>query len=103
LPNTADQTLANKIDGGDSLEFDSVGNPKSSLEIYHRQTSGLIQTIYRQIAAGPAILQANVRQRLWFLAMRYQYASDAWVAHPAVTGSVQVYKQQRYLGLRGDR
>lgn len=103
LPDTSDATLSNKVEGGDVLEYDSIGNPKHGLDIYHRQPSALIQTLYRQIANGPALLQANVRQRLWFVGMRYQYSSGGWTADPANAGAVQVAKQQRYLGLRGNR
>lgn len=97
------QSSVNGVVGGDTLEFDSIGNPKANLAVYHRRASGLIQTLYRQIANGQAMLQANSRQRIWFLAMRYHPASGGWVAPPSVAGAVRVYKQQRYLGMRGDQ
>lgn len=89
---------ASKLLGGDFLEIDSVSNPKMSITTYNRNPARQIISRYQSTHNGPAILQANNQQRLWFLAMNYE---TYWQSLPEVTGSVQVFKQQHYLGPRG--
>lgn len=87
-----------KIKGGAILDVDSITNPKASLIATNRTGGDLIVARYQAINNGPAMLQVGVKQRFWFLAMSYE---NFWRASPEVTGSVQVFKQQRYLGFRG--
>lgn len=94
-PSTSDVA---KVKGGSVLDIDSITNPKASLITTNRTSSDLIVARYQAINNGPAMLQVGVKQRMWFLAMSYE---NFWRASPEVTGSVQIFKQQRYLGYRG--
>lgn len=87
-----------KMLGGDFLEVDSVSNPKVAITTYNRNPARQIISRYQSTHNGPAILQANNRQRLWFMVMNYE---TYWQSLPEVTGSVQVFKRQHYLGPRG--
>lgn len=94
-PSTSDIA---KVKGGAVLDIDSVTNPKASIIVTNRTSGDLIVSRYQAINNGPAMLQVGVKQRMWFLAMSYE---NFWRASPELTGSVQVFKQQRYLGYRG--
>lgn len=82
----------------DYLDIDSIGNPKVGISAANRNSNGLIVSQFQAINNGPAILQKNAAQRFWFLNMSYE---SFWKANPEVAGSVQVFKQQQYLGFRG--
>lgn len=94
-PSTSDVA---KVKGGAVLDIDSITNPKASIIATNRTGGDLIVARYQAINNGPAMLQVGVKQRLWFLALSYE---NFWRASPEVAGSVQVFKQQRYLGFRG--
>lgn len=89
---------SSKMLGGDFMEIDSISNPKVSITTYNRNPARQIISRYQSTHNGPAILQANNRQRLWFLIANYE---TYWQSLPEVAGSVQVFKQQHYLGPRG--
>lgn len=80
------------------LDIDSIGNPKVGISVANRNSAGLIVSQYQAINNGPAILQKNATQRLWFLKMTYE---AYWKANPEILGSVQIWKQQQYAGFRG--
>lgn len=81
------------------LDIDSIGNPKVAISVANRNSNGLIVNQYQAINNGPAILQKGVSQRYWFFNMYYD--DTFWCANPEILGSVQVDKQQQYLGFRG--
>jgi hypothetical protein len=88
------------------LNIDSVTMPKFPIRsVVQRFGSNLITAIYNSVTPGEAILQANVQQRLWFFAMTTSAtgAAYSWLAQPEISHSIQLYKSQRYLSLRGDR
>lgn len=95
-------TDASQVDGDSYLELDSTANPKAPIVALNRTAGGLIQARYQTIANGPAILQTQATQRLWFLAMTY-VTGPYWRSYPEIMGQVTVRKVQHYLGLRGDR
>lgn len=80
------------------LDIDSIANPKVNISVANRNSAGLIVSQYQAINNGPVILQKNVTQRYWFLGMTHE---NFWKANPEIIGSVQVFKQQQYLGFRG--
>lgn len=88
-----------EIDVNDFLDIDSISNPKIAISAYNRSPAGLIISRYQNINNGPVILQKNKAQRLWFLNASYE--NGYWKAYPETIGTVQVYKQQQYLGFRG--
>ncbi len=66
--NTTDSTLEN----GKYLEVDSISYPKyDRRSIIKNVGSDFVSTIWENISSGPAMLQANKKQRLWFLSARY--------------------------------
>ena len=81
-----------------SLDIDSIGNPKVSISVSNRNPNGLIVSQFQAINNGPAILQKAVDQKFWFLGMTYE---NFWKSNPEILGSVQIDKQQQYLGFRG--
>lgn len=89
------------------LSVDSLGYPKRVLRSISKISDTDIRSVWRPITNGPAILQANADQRLWFLSLRnddvgslpeYQYHSE-----PYVGSTILVKKSQRYLSMRGSR
>lgn len=91
-------TATTEVKGSYYMDVDSISNPKSSILTLNRNAADQIVSRYQSLSNGPAILQVASTQRLWFLAMAY---TTFWYASPEVTGSIQVFKQQRYLGFRG--
>lgn len=86
------------IKGSYYMDIDSITNPKTAIMALNRNGADQIVSRYQAINNGPAILQKHSTQRLWFLGMSYE---NFWRGNPEIAGSVQVYKQQRYLGFRG--
>jgi len=87
-----------KVKGGNLLDLDSITNPKVSLSAFNRNTANQIISHYQAVNNGPAIMQHGGDQRYWFLAASYE---NYWRSSPEIAGSVQLFKQQRYLGYRG--
>lgn len=87
------------------LSIDSVGYPKKSLRAPIKTTD--LDVIHRWSSAtnGPAILQANTEQRLFFLSWRNvntgTYDEDQFFSEPWVGHNIVVNKAQRYLSMRG--
>lgn len=98
-PDIAVATGTGEIESGNYLDVDSISNLKSPITSTNRTNGDLVKAIYQSIGNGPAILQVDREQCLWFFAMFY---NNYWRAYPDIAGSVQVFKQQRYLGLRGE-
>lgn len=90
-----------------SLHIDSLTDPRIDIKTLVRTANAdeLITAEWNPITSGPAILQANTSQRLWCLAMRTSTTgtSYSWLAPPEIAHSVQIIKNERYLGLRGNR
>lgn len=80
------------------LDVDSIGNPKVGISVANRNANGLIVSQFQAVNNGPVILQKSVDQRYWFINMTYD---NFWCGHPEILGSIQVDKQQQYLGFRG--
>jgi hypothetical protein len=80
------------------VDIDSISNPKVAIAALNRNPAGQIISRYQTVNNGPVILQKNRDQRIWFLNLAYE---DYWKSYPETIGSVQVYKQQQYLGFRG--
>lgn len=108
-----DATNSNVSDVGRSggiaklLDVDSITDPRIDIKTLVRtaDVGGLITAEYNPITNGPAILQANATQRLWFFAMQTSAtgASYSWLAPPEIVHSVQIFKNEGYLGQRGAR
>lgn len=88
-----------KVIGDSFLDLDSITNPKTLITATNRNASDLIVSRYQAIANGPAILQTRRQQRLWFVTSSFY--NGWWRSFPEIVGSVQVFKQQRYLAYRG--
>lgn len=88
---------------GQYLDIDSIGDPKTPVIATLRQedTAELVAP-WKVITNGPAALQANAEQDLWFLAW-YEDSDGGLTAKPHISGSIQVFKNDRYLGMRGAR
>lgn len=88
---------------GQYLEIDSVCNPKIPVTANLRQEdTGELVIPWKTVVNGPATLQANAEQDLWFLAW-YEDSDGKWSARPYICGSIEVLKNERYLGMRGAR
>lgn len=98
--NTADSA----VEQGKMLEIDSLKDPKQTIiaKVKTSDANEFISSIWQTNANGPAILQANSSQRLWFLCARTSAAaSTEWVSYPNTVHAVKVYKNEQYLGMRG--
>jgi hypothetical protein len=93
-------SMTSQIKSTNMIDLDSISNPKSLLSALNRNEANLIVARYQARNNGPAILQAGQQQRLWFLEMAT--TGTYWYGYPALAGTVQVFRQQRYLGLRGE-
>jgi len=91
------------IEGGHLLDVDSIANPKRDIRSLVRQDgSRFVTAVYDPRTNGPSILQQNADQRIWFLTSRsYVSGNGEEVAQPWVAHSVQLWKVQRYLAMRG--
>lgn len=92
-------------DGGTYLLLDDITSQKeTACVVQNPDSNDEITAIYSLIAPGKAILPANARQRLWFLASRYpSTASDNMQSEQEISFTVQLEKQSRYLSMRGAR
>lgn len=86
------------VDYTKRLEVDSIGDPKRYIKAGNMgRSSGNLIVPYEPITNGPAILQANVAQRLWFL------AALNGTADPAICHTVKMARVARYQSMRGAR
>lgn len=88
------------------VDIDSISYPKSIKQALIRESTGdKISSLWIAGSHGPAILQPDENQRLWFLSARTNAtgASPVWISEPWICHSVQVFKNERYLSLRGGR
>lgn len=91
-------TATPEISTHNVLDIDSIGNPKVNLLVTNRNPNGQVVSQFQAINNGPVILQKAADQRFWFVNMTYE---NFWKGYPEILGSVQVDKQQQYLGFRG--
>jgi hypothetical protein len=87
------------------VDIDSIYQPKSSIRsVIYETVTDQIMGPYLSIAGGPAILQANAQQRLWFFSER-AVAGALWPRRPSIElGHVlQTFHVSRYYSLRGNR
>jgi hypothetical protein len=77
---------------------------------YPKQTSALVKDVatdqyilpYYYVSPGDPIVQANARQRLWFLCVRYDATGTIYnTADPEITNRIQISRTQRYYSRRG--
>jgi len=63
---------------GYKLDIDSVAHPKKNIRALVRtaDASEYVRSVYQPVTSGPAILQANADQRLWFLTARGVYMGE---------------------------
>ena len=87
------------------LNIDGITSPK----LINRTATERISTneykfSWADISPGVVSLQANARQRIWFLtALRTSTTGEINLSTPYNINSVLVYKNQQYLSMRGDR
>ncbi len=101
--NTADSIIGRNNDLSKLLDIDSITNPLINIQSLVRLVgSEQITSIYDPISPGPAILQANAQQRLWFLAAQTDQIGiqTAWIAPPEIAHSIQLFKNERYLTMK---
>lgn len=86
------------------LDIDSLGDFKFIIRAMSQHSDGSLAEEYLSHAVGPVILQSNARQRLWFLFDKQRaYATDINNPEPEICNTVEVYRNQRYLTMRGTR
>jgi hypothetical protein len=83
-----------------TIIVDSVTNPRKDIEaFYYSAGAGGIYSPMRVSSSGPAILNNDHNQRLWYFFMQSETVSfPTWT-----TFGAYLYKTQRYFGGRGDR
>ena len=89
------------------LSADSIGNPQRIIRSLIKVGDLDVRHNWRAVVNGPAILQANKDQRLWFLSWANNNAGSLTeqqlISDPYVGSTVIVKKAQRYLSMRGAR
>lgn len=92
------------LDKSATLDVDSIYPRQTIRSLLRGADVGDLDTVqftWSNITNGPAILQANANQRLWFLAARK--VNSAWYADFEVLSFTQVTHNRRYFSARGDR
>ena len=86
------------------IDVDSVTNPKviCSYVIRLNDSNEKISAIYEFAANGHVMLQANATQRVWVLSA-HKGSNGEWLSEPWVAWSVQAFKNEQYLSMRGSR
>lgn len=103
--NTSESAIGFDNDAFDRyIDIDSISLPRKMGRSVVRRTDILnsISAIYEFGPNGPVMLQNNQTQRLYVLSAAYG-TSNAWIVKPNYVWSVQAYKNQRYLSMRGRR
>jgi len=98
-------SLSTALSNGRTFEIDSIYYPKTELRgLVRASATDTINAIYIPLAPGPATLQPNANQRLWFLFDKSNelYSPD-WDSSQHICASVQSFSNSRYLGMRGSR
>jgi len=87
------------------LDLDSIAYPKQQIRALVRQAStDRIKDIFAPVTNGPAIWQANQKQRYWVFSMYDNSPDDGdWVAYCEIGASIQAQRMARYFSMRGDR
>jgi hypothetical protein len=90
------------IQSDNFLDVDSIRYSRRSIRAQIRDgASENVILRYQSIVNGSARLRDNNQQRLWFLFDKP--GSSTEVSSPTFGGTVQLFRNQRYLSLRGDR
>ncbi len=100
-----DDSIIGKQNGFKHLiDIDSVTNPKviGSSVIRQNDSNEKISAVYEFAANGHAMLQANATQRVYVLSAHIG-SNDEWLSEPWVAWSVQAFKNEQYLSMRGSR
>jgi hypothetical protein len=85
------------------LDIDSIAYPKHSPRTFIRELSNdRVFSLPQLITNGDHILQANSRQKLWFLIQSCKLG-DTREAEIEITNKVRVFRNQQYQSMRGDR
>lgn len=104
--NSAFSTIGKLLRVQHSLDIDSLTYQKVDVRTLVRTANadGYITATYVP-SGGPVVLQANARQRLWTLAMHTSATGTAyqWLAPPWIAHSVQIWANERWLAMRGNR
>lgn len=89
------------------MNIDSIAYPKRDIRtLGQKETDDEIRLIYRPVTAGPALLQSNAEQRLWFFGFRDftpPLATNIWAQDIETVHTVRLNKAQRYFSMRGAR
>lgn len=83
------------------MDVDSIGNPKIHIRAYIKEGE-LLAAVARTVAAGEAIFQANIRQRVYFMLTTKTSITNMEVSYPETVSWVAAQEQSRYLSARGN-
>jgi len=93
--------VGSRGDAGHYLDVDSISFPKEMIKSLVRDSGDQVRSAYQPIVASKAILQSNAAQKLWLFAIEQTAAAD--FANPAISNTIQVFSNDRYLAARGTR
>lgn len=86
------------------LKINGVNIPKTYVSQLITTSDDLILINWQTVANQYPILQANVKQRLWFFSIKATTVGSSNIESPVETLlSVNIDKNQRYLSLRGEQ
>lgn len=104
--NDTDSVVGRTDDIDRLINIDSITRPKQAIRALVQEVgTARVSSIYNAVTPGEAILQANADQKLWFLTANTSATGSSyyWFSRPEVAHSVQLFKNERYLGLKGAR
>lgn len=83
---------------GRNMDIDSILNPRTKVRCHIRTNETMVAPA-RIVSAGESILQANSRQRLYFLSTFNQGLTE--ISYPELVSWLSISRQSRYKSARG--
>ena len=87
------------------FDLDSISNPRERQRpLVMNAATGAVMTVYEAQSPGPALLNPNTQQRMWYLFDKSIATSDGdWDSSAHILVSARAKRMARYLGMRGDQ
>lgn len=87
------------------FDLDSIQNPRERQRpLVINAATGAVMTVYEPQSPGPALLNPQKQQRMWYLFDKSNVTGTGdWDASAHILVSARAERMARYLGMRGDR
>jgi hypothetical protein len=90
---------------GYQFDLDSIQNPRERQRpLVINAATGAVMTVYEPQSPGPALLNPQKQQRMWYLFDKSNTTATAdWDSSAHILVSARAERMARYLGMRGDQ